>query len=198
MISNENIRPGRSFLVARIRAIANFFRTTFYVWFRAPWLSRQGMVRIPWSVRVWSPNKHLILGDRVQFGPECIVDVDLEIGSDVLIGKRVAFIGRNDHDYRQVGKTIWESGRGKDSLTIVESDVWIGHGCILLAGVTIGTGSIIAAGSVVTSNVPRYSIVGGVPAKFIRKRFTDEEVARHEEMLYERRHFLKMPDGQSN
>jgi len=53
-------------------------------------------------------------------------------------------------------------------------DVWIGHGAILLAGVTIGTGSVVGAGAVVSKDVDPYTIVGGVPAKRIRKRFTDE------------------------
>jgi phosphonate metabolism protein (transferase hexapeptide repeat family) len=53
-------------------------------------------------------------------------------------------------------------------------DVWIGHGAIILAGVTIGTGSIVGAGAVVSKDVEPYTIVGGVPAKPIRKRFAPE------------------------
>jgi acetyltransferase-like isoleucine patch superfamily enzyme len=53
---------------------------------------------------------------------------------------------------------------------IVCDDVWVGYGVSILKGVTIGTGAIIAAGSVVTKNVPPYSIVGGVPAKIIKMR----------------------------
>jgi len=52
----------------------------------------------------------------------------------------------------------------------IEDDVWIGHGAIILKGVSVGTGAIIAAGSVVTKTVPAYSIVGGVPAKVIGTR----------------------------
>jgi acetyltransferase-like isoleucine patch superfamily enzyme len=55
--------------------------------------------------------------------------------------------------------------------TKVGNDVWIGAGCIVLDGVTIGDGAIIAAGAVVTKDVPPYAIVGGVPAKIIRYRF---------------------------
>lgn len=58
---------------------------------------------------------------------------------------------------------------------VIGNDVWIGYGAILLAGVTVGDGAIIGAGAVVTKDVPAYSIVGGVPAKLIRYRFTEEE-----------------------
>lgn len=57
---------------------------------------------------------------------------------------------------------------------VIENDVWIGEGCAILSGVTIGSGSVVAAKSVVTKSVPPYAIVGGNPAKLIRFRFTDE------------------------
>lgn len=59
---------------------------------------------------------------------------------------------------------------------IIEDDVWIGSNCVILSGVTIGRGSVIGAGSVVTKNIPKYSIVGGNPAKIIRKRFNVETI----------------------
>ena len=61
---------------------------------------------------------------------------------------------------------------------VVGSDVWIGYEAVILAGVTIGDGAIIAARAVVTRDVPPYTIVGGVPAKPIRKRFSDPEIDR--------------------
>lgn len=61
---------------------------------------------------------------------------------------------------------------------IVGNDVWIGYEAVILAGVTIGDGAIIGTGAVVTKDVPPYTIVGGVPAKPIRKRFDDETIAR--------------------
>ena len=54
--------------------------------------------------------------------------------------------------------------------------VWIGYEAVILAGVTIGDGAIIGARAVVTKDVPPYTIVGGVPAKFIRKRFLDDTI----------------------
>lgn len=59
---------------------------------------------------------------------------------------------------------------------IVENDVWIGYEAVILAGVTIGDGAIIGARAVVTKDVPPYTIVGGIPAKQIRKRFNEETI----------------------
>ncbi|MDO4550459.1 MAG: CatB-related O-acetyltransferase [Planctomycetia bacterium] len=61
---------------------------------------------------------------------------------------------------------------------IIGNDVWIGYEAVILAGVTIGDGAIIGARAVVTKDVPPYTIVGGVPAKPIRKRFTDDTIKK--------------------
>jgi len=61
---------------------------------------------------------------------------------------------------------------------VVGNDVWIGYEAVILAGVTIGDGAIIGARAVVTKDVPPYTIVGGVPAKPIRKRFSNETISR--------------------
>ena len=61
---------------------------------------------------------------------------------------------------------------------IIGNDVWIGYEAVILSGVTIGDGAVVAARAVVTKDVPPYTIVGGVPAKPIRKRFSDEEIAQ--------------------
>lgn len=59
---------------------------------------------------------------------------------------------------------------------VIEDDVWIGTRAIILSGVHIGKGAIVAAGAVVTSDIPEYSIVAGVPAKVVKKRFTDKQI----------------------
>lgn len=62
--------------------------------------------------------------------------------------------------------------------TVVGNDVWIGYGTVIMPGVTVGDGAIIATQSVVVGDVPPYTIVGGNPAKPIRKRFADEDIER--------------------
>ena len=63
------------------------------------------------------------------------------------------------------------------SPVIIGNDVWIGHGALLLEGVRIGDGAVVAMGAVVTKDVPPYAVVGGVPAKVIRYRFDEQTVA---------------------
>ena len=70
-----------------------------------------------------------------------------------------------------------------DAPVVIEDDVWVGANVTILKGVTIGRGSVIAAGAVVTKSCPPYSIVGGVPARGIKPRFTAEQVEEHESLL---------------
>lgn len=178
-----NARPERSLPTLVARSAANWLRSATYFWIRCRYARRKGLVRIPWSVSIWAPNRIVEFGDCVQFGPRCVVQCDIRFGNHVLVAGDVAFVGRNDHCIGIVGKTIWDSPRGIAQLTTVEDDVWIGYGAIILSGVTIGRGSVVAAGAVVSSNVSRYSIVGGVPAKELAKRFSADDIERHEEIL---------------
>lgn len=78
----------------------------------------------------------------------------------------------------------WEHGLWADKAwdnkgdIVVGNDVWIGFEAVILAGVTIGDGAIVGARAVVTKDVPPYTIVGGVPARPIRKRFSEETIAK--------------------
>ena len=91
------------------------------------------------------------------------------IGSYVMIAQKVMIIGGN-HNISRTDIPMMLQGDGKQGDIIIEDDVWIGAGAIILTGVTIGKGSVIAAGSIVTKDVEPYTIVGGNPAKLIKKR----------------------------
>ena len=68
--------------------------------------------------------------------------------------------------------------------TVIGNDVWVGYGAIIMSGVHIADGTIIAAGALVIHDTQPYSIYGGVPAKYIKKRFEKEEdELRHKQML---------------
>lgn len=77
-----------------------------------------------------------------------------------------------------------EKAEGYDEDVLINEDVWIAARVTILKGVTVGRGSIIAAGSVVTKDVLPYSIVGGVPAKFIKFKWSLEQIIQHELELY--------------
>ena len=82
-----------------------------------------------------------------------------------------------DHNFSEPGKFICEQQSKlpeNDQDIIIESDVWIGCNVTILKGVKIGRGSVVAAGAVVVKSCPPYSIIAGVPAKVIKRRFTEE------------------------
>lgn len=146
------------------------------------------------GVVLWAKN-HIKIGDNFYIGRYSQIECDTIIGDNVIIGNNVAFVGKYDHNYTQIGTPTRLASQirdknynwlGLESEIVIEDDVWIGFGSIIMSGVRIKKGSIIAAGSVVTKDVEAYDIVGGTPAKFIKKRFTPEEISMHERtmMLY--------------
>jgi acetyltransferase-like isoleucine patch superfamily enzyme len=124
------------------------------------------------------------IGNNVFIGNNCHLSVNkLFIDDFVMLASNVAVVG-GDHRYDIVGTPMIFSGREEQKAVTIEKDVWIGHGAIILEGVTVGEGSIIAAGSVVTKDVSSYAIYAGIPAKKIGNRFNSkEEVIIHSRML---------------
>jgi acetyltransferase-like isoleucine patch superfamily enzyme len=134
----------------------------------------------------FSPGRNIVFGDNVGIGYHCFFQCDIRVGNNVLIGSNSAFINSDDHNYNEIGKLLWESGRGDKYQIIVADDTWIGHGVTILTPAIIGRGAIVAAGSLVLKEVPPYSIVGGVPAKILKYRFSVEEIYNHESILITR------------
>ena len=109
------------------------------------------------------------------------------IGSKVGIAPYLKIITGN-HRFDGVGHWMFDGDLPKrpedDQDVTIEGDNWFGINVTLLSGVTIGRGSCVAAGAVVTKTFPPYSIIGGVPAKLLRYRFTIDEILEHERILY--------------
>jgi maltose O-acetyltransferase len=109
------------------------------------------------------------IGDRSSIGIDSRINGMVQIGCDVMMGPQVLIYTRN-HCIDCTEVPMINQGVTEESPVVIEDDVWIGARVIILPGVRIGKGSIIAAGAVVSKDVPPYSIVGGVPAKVIKYR----------------------------
>lgn len=120
---------------------------------------------------VWiQPGMNLTVGDDVDFALDVLVTTKggVTIGNRVLIGYRTQILSSN-HSIPNRSERIFDSGHSYAPV-FIEDDVWIGANCTILPGVTIGEGAVVAAGSVVTKDIPKFSISAGVPAKVIKMR----------------------------
>lgn len=136
---------------------------------------------------------HISIGNDVSIGEfayfMCKI-AHIHIGNHVMFGPHV-FMITGSHRIDLVGrymKSIKETEKKpeNDQDIIIADDVWIGANAMILKGVTIGEGAVVAAGSVVTKDVVPYTVVAGIPAKKIKDRFSEEELRMHKEMLYGR------------
>lgn len=120
---------------------------------------------------LYSARGIISIGNNVFIGDFSSInanDAEITIGSDVAIGPMTLLQGAN-HAFDDLEVPIVEQGH-ISSFIIVEDNVWIGAHCTILPGVRLGAGCIVAAGAVVTKDVPLNAIVGGVPAKVLKIR----------------------------
>ena len=172
-----NHKNGESRFAFLIRYVLNIIRTWYKFHFKYPWVKYKGFVRVMPGV-TFAKNMDVVIGHNVQFGIHSDIACNVHFGNNILCAGKVCFVGRHDHLFDTPGQTIWQGERGNNGITIVEDDVWIGTAAIIMSGVRIGKGSIIAAGSVVTKDVPSCEIWGGNPAKKLKDRFKCEEEKR--------------------
>lgn len=150
------------------------------------WISRtahlQGNIEVGDDVRI---------GDRANFVSTMAT---LRIGSHVVFGPDVT-IYTGDHATDFLGYHISEitddmkraRGKAYDRDVVIEAGCWIGTRAMILKGVTVGRGSVIGAGAIVTRDVPPYSVYVGVPDVRVYPRFTEEQIAEHERILASRK-----------
>lgn len=122
------------------------------------------------GARLVAARSTIRIGNKVMFGPE----VTIRGGNHA-----TDFPGRFMADVRDQDKRPED-----DQGVVIEDDVWVGTRAVILHGVTIGRGAIVAAGAVVNKSVPPYAIVGGVPAKVIKFRWDVSTILAHEQKLY--------------
>ena len=102
-------------------------------------------------------------------GNYCHIAAETQIGDDVMFASYVSLVG-GDHQIDNIDVPMNASVKSELKTIYIEDNVWIGHGAIILQGVRIKTGAVVAAGAVVTKDVESNAIVGGNPAKLIRYR----------------------------
>ncbi len=110
---------------------------------------------------------------------------DIHIGNNVMIAPNVMIVTGN-HRTDVIGKymiDVTEKTDADDEDVIIEDDVWIGMGAMILKGVTIGRGSVIGAGAIVTKNIPPYSVAYSHSSLIVKERFSAEQVEQHEKIL---------------
>jgi len=113
-------------------------------------------------------------------------DAKLIIGNHVALGPKVTIMTGN-HVTNEIGKFMWdihEKRDGDDKDIIIEDEIWVGSNVTILSGAHLGRGMVAAAGSIINKPMPPYSIVGGIPAKVLKFRFTIDQIIEHEAALY--------------
>jgi acetyltransferase-like isoleucine patch superfamily enzyme len=152
-------------------------------------------LRVGCGTTIKAPT-HMKIGAGVSIGAYTSIACDGRIGDGVLISSNVGIVGRYDHDHKEIGNYIsqsrWiydpsEKVKDRRNEIIIEDDVWIGFGAVILSGITISRGAVVAAGSVVIHDVEPYSIVAGSPARKISERFNELQRTAHESALSEKR-----------
>jgi acetyltransferase-like isoleucine patch superfamily enzyme len=134
-----------------------------------------------------SPNGRVKVGDRCYLGASFLVcHTGITLGDDVVISWDVTIVDHDSHaldwEHRKTDVTDWAQGLKRwDSVTIrpvhIGNKVWIGFGTSILKGVTVGDGAVIGANSVVTRDVPPFTVVAGNPARIVRK-LKEEDISQ--------------------
>ena len=159
-------------------------------WFVNPFVHKKGMnscIRrrtrldvVPWNKFNLGQNSTIedftainnsvgdvIVGDRTRIGLSNTLIGPVHVGDDVRLAQNVVLSGLN-HNYKEIDSPIHKQGVSTKPI-VVEDESWIGANVVIVPGVTIGKHSIVAAGSVVTKNVPPYSVVAGNPARLLKQ-----------------------------
>lgn len=114
------------------------------------------------------------IGDNSNIGAFAYVGAagGIRIGKNVMMGPRVSLLAEQ-HNIESPDVPMKQQGTTRKGI-VIEDNVWLGANCCVLDGVTIGEGAVVAAGAIVTKDVPARAIVGGVPARVIRMRGASE------------------------
>lgn len=115
-------------------------------------------------------GQQIEIGDHSEIGENAIIPSNTKIGKDVLIAANCRIISMN-HRFDRIDIPIREQGYTEKTQIIIEDDVWIGRDVLIMPGRRVQQGSIVAGGTVLCKDFPKYSIIGGNPSQLIRLRF---------------------------
>ncbi len=141
------------------------------------------------TVKVNNFDSSLVSVGKYTYGKLNVINYSdryqLKIGNYCSLAPEIIFVVCGEHNIKNISTFPFKVAFGLEKYEalskgdiVIEDDVWIGVRATILSGVHIGQGAVVAAGSVVTEDVPPYAIVGGVPAKIIRYRFNSEVIQR--------------------
>lgn len=132
--------------------------------YRRFWLGRRSVIESYCCIN--NAMGDVTIGDHTRIGIHCTVIGPVCIGSHVNLAQGITVTALN-HNYQDVTQRIDEQGVSTHPV-VISDDVWIGANAVILPGVTIGRHAVVAAGAVVTKDVPDYCVVGGVPARVVK------------------------------
>lgn len=132
--------------------------------YRRFWLGRRSVVESYCCVN--NAVGDVVIGDYTRIGIHCTVIGPVCIGSHVNLAQGITVTALN-HIFKDSSRRIDEQGVSTKPV-VIGDDVWIGANAVILPGVTIGSHCVVAAGAVVTKDVPNHTLVGGIPAKVIK------------------------------
>lgn len=120
---------------------------------------------------IYAPGPSIVIRDRVFLGFGCEFNIRkrIEIGDDCLIGSGAKFVD-HDHGSDARDRPMNQQTSGAEADIVIAPDVWLGANVVVLKGVRIGRGAIVAAGAIVTKDIAEFEIWGGVPARKISER----------------------------
>ena len=143
-------------------------------WLRVILRIARPLIRLPSRATIgrgtrFGKGREIAIGEGFFCGFSCHFAAPAVIGKRVMFAPRVALVG-GDHKIDNTGFVLMDTGRDVYKPIVIGDGVWLGYNAIVMHGVSIGEGAVVAAGSVVTKDVPPLAIVGGNPAKLIRYR----------------------------
>ncbi|MBK7092655.1 MAG: hypothetical protein IPH59_13200 [bacterium] len=125
--------------------------------------------------------QHIEIGDNVFIGERAHISAEVSIGDNVMFGPRPMIIG-GDHYFGVSGKSVrflHPRDRENAEPITIEAEAWFGAGVIVLGNVTVGMGSVVGAGSVVSKSIPPYTVAAGNPCRPLKRVFSDEALINH-------------------